>query len=89
MEGSEKANITDVACKIKPFFLNFRYDLENHHCDCKCRFLRARDTQVNEHGPRSGLENKQTDVGTDLPAERDPEDLAGRVCYELEPLVVS
>ncbi|KAK7906857.1 hypothetical protein WMY93_015469 [Mugilogobius chulae] len=33
------------------------------------------------------LEDKNADVDSDHRAERVPEDLAGRVCYELEPLV--
>ncbi|XP_075900741.1 scavenger receptor cysteine-rich domain-containing protein DMBT1-like isoform X2 [Nelusetta ayraudi] len=33
--------------------------------------------------------DKKADVDTDSTAERNPEDLAGRVCYELEPLVLS
>lgn len=33
--------------------------------------------------------DKKADVDTDSTTERNPEDLAGRVCYELEPLVLS
>ncbi|XP_035474116.1 deleted in malignant brain tumors 1 protein [Scophthalmus maximus] len=51
---------------------------------------RGRNTQVNEHvGPSSSLEDKSADVDFDNSVERVPEDLAGRVCYELEPLVLS
>ncbi|XP_041660917.1 scavenger receptor cysteine-rich type 1 protein M130-like [Cheilinus undulatus] len=48
---------------------------------------RARDTRVSEpvHSPIP--EDKNVDV--DNSVERVPEDLAGRVCYELEPLVLS
>ena len=34
-------------------------------------------------------EEKKADVDLNNPVERVPEDLAGRVCYELEPLVLS
>ncbi|KAM9840841.1 uncharacterized protein ACBR49_016205 [Aulostomus maculatus] len=48
---------------------------------------RDRDTQVSESAPRRIVEDKIT--GVDNGVERVPEDLAGRVCYELEPLVLS
>ncbi|XP_070705976.1 scavenger receptor cysteine-rich type 1 protein M130-like [Pempheris klunzingeri] len=47
---------------------------------------RDRNTQVNEYVRQ---ENKNVDADSDNPVERVPEDLAGRVCYELEPLVLS
>ncbi|KAG7509550.1 hypothetical protein JOB18_047524 [Solea senegalensis] len=47
-------------------------------------------TLVNERAGRSSSpEEKSTDVELDNSVERVPEDLAGRVCYELEPLVFS
>lgn len=52
-------------------------------------FLRGRNTQVNEGGQSLSSEDKIADVDTDNSVERVPEDLAGRVCYELEPLVLS
>lgn len=33
------------------------------------------------------LEQKNSDIDSDNAVERVPEDLAGKVCYELEPLV--
>ncbi|XP_022624421.1 deleted in malignant brain tumors 1 protein-like [Seriola dumerili] len=51
---------------------------------------RDRNTCVNEYvGQSVGPEDKSADVDFDNSVERVPEDLAGRVCYELEPLVVS
>ncbi|XP_035534569.1 deleted in malignant brain tumors 1 protein-like [Morone saxatilis] len=50
---------------------------------------RAHNTQVKEHEPSRGPEDKKADVDTDNSVERVPEDLAGRVCYELEPLVIT
>ena len=49
------------------------------------------DTLVNdEPAPRAhSSEDKSVDVDFDNSVERVPEDLAGRVCYELEPLVSS
>ncbi|XP_038582841.1 scavenger receptor cysteine-rich type 1 protein M130-like [Micropterus salmoides] len=47
------------------------------------------NTQVNEHRQSHGLEDKKANVASDNSVERVPEDLAGRVCYELEPLVLS
>lgn len=51
--------------------------------------LRDPNTQVNEHRQSHGLEDKKANVASDNSVERVPEDLAGRVCYELEPLVLS
>lgn len=51
--------------------------------------LRDSNTQVKEHGRSRPLEDKNADVDSDNPVEKVPEDLAGRVCYELEPLVLS
>lgn len=48
---------------------------------------RDRNTQVNEPVPKRSLERNNADV--DNSVEQAPEDLAGRVCYELEPLVLS
>ncbi|XP_042359266.1 deleted in malignant brain tumors 1 protein-like [Plectropomus leopardus] len=48
---------------------------------------RDRNTQVNEHANKRSLEDNVP--GVDNNVERDPEDLVGRVCYELEPLVLS
>ncbi|XP_068610153.1 deleted in malignant brain tumors 1 protein-like [Brachionichthys hirsutus] len=48
---------------------------------------RGRSTQVKEHS--QGLKDKGVEAEADNPVERDPEDLAGRVCYEFEPLVLS
>ncbi|KAK5853043.1 hypothetical protein PBY51_006865 [Eleginops maclovinus] len=47
----------------------------------------GRNTQVNEQSRSPGQEENNTDG--DNSVERIPEDLAGRVCYELEPLVFS
>ena len=47
--------------------------------------LSARNTQDNEQTHSPGQEENNADV--DNSVERIPEDLAGRVCYELEPLV--
>lgn len=45
---------------------------------------------MNEYvGHSVAPEEKIPDADLDNSVERDPEDLAGRVCYELEPLVVS
>lgn len=44
---------------------------------------------MNEPGYSSGQEEKKADAESDNTVERVPEDLAGRVCYELEPLVLS
>ena len=51
--------------------------------------LRNRNTQVNERGQSHTSEDKIADLDSDNTVERVPEDLAGRVCYELEPLVLS
>lgn len=51
--------------------------------------LRARNSQAKVLGHSSSLEDKKTVVDSENPAENVPEDLAGRVCYELEPLVLS
>nr|XP_020494567.1 scavenger receptor cysteine-rich type 1 protein M130-like [Labrus bergylta] len=48
---------------------------------------RARNTQVSEPAHSQVPDDKNVDV--DNSVERVPEDLAGRVCYELEPLVLS
>lgn len=48
---------------------------------------REHNTQVNEQAHKPSLEDNNADV--DNSVERVPEDLAGRVCYELEPLVLS
>lgn len=48
---------------------------------------RDRNTQVNEPVQKRSLEGNNADV--DNSVEQAPEDLAGRVCYELEPLVLS
>ncbi|XP_068199354.1 scavenger receptor cysteine-rich type 1 protein M130-like [Antennarius striatus] len=48
---------------------------------------RDRNSQSNDHGRE--LKEKKVDAEADNPVERDPEDLAGRVCYEFEPLVLS
>lgn len=50
---------------------------------------RDHNTQVNEYAHSRRPENKNVEVDSDNSVERDPEDLAGRVCYELEPLVLS
>ncbi|XP_042247333.1 scavenger receptor cysteine-rich type 1 protein M130-like [Thunnus maccoyii] len=50
---------------------------------------RNRNTQVNERGQSHTSEDKIADLDSDNTVERVPEDLAGRVCYELEPLVLS
>ncbi|KAM9339731.1 uncharacterized protein ABDE67_017389 [Symphorus nematophorus] len=47
------------------------------------------NTQVNERANNRGLEEKKADVDSDNAVERVPEDLAGRLTYELEPLVLS
>lgn len=44
---------------------------------------------MNEHAYSHGPEDKKADVNPENRVERVPEDLAGRVCYELEPLVLS
>ncbi|XP_028253060.1 deleted in malignant brain tumors 1 protein-like isoform X2 [Parambassis ranga] len=46
-------------------------------------------TQAYERQYSRSLEEKNTDVDSDNTAEKVPEDLAGRVCYENEPLVLS
>ncbi|XP_031177501.1 scavenger receptor cysteine-rich type 1 protein M130-like isoform X1 [Sander lucioperca] len=48
---------------------------------------RIHNTQVNENAQSRSPEHNNADV--DNSVERVPEDLAGRVCYELEPLVLS
>ncbi|TDH00340.1 hypothetical protein EPR50_G00187470 [Perca flavescens] len=48
---------------------------------------RIHNTQVNENAQSSSPEHNNADV--DNSVERVPEDLAGRVCYELQPLVLS
>ncbi|XP_026174460.1 scavenger receptor cysteine-rich type 1 protein M130-like [Mastacembelus armatus] len=51
---------------------------------------RDRTPQVVEHvGHSRGPEGKSADVDLDNSVERVPEDLAGKVCYELEPLFLS
>ncbi|XP_067337962.1 deleted in malignant brain tumors 1 protein-like isoform X2 [Channa argus] len=50
---------------------------------------RDRKTQSNQYAERSTPGNKSADAVLDNSVERIPEDLAGRVCYELEPLVFS
>ncbi|XP_070844265.1 scavenger receptor cysteine-rich type 1 protein M130-like [Chaetodon trifascialis] len=50
---------------------------------------RDHNAQTNEHGYSRSPEDKKADADSDNNVERVPEDLAGRVCYELEPLVVS
>ncbi|KAM9703287.1 scavenger receptor cysteine-rich domain-containing protein DMBT1-like isoform 1-T2 [Menidia menidia] len=47
---------------------------------------RERSNQLYEPAQHSTKENN-VDLDSDHPAERVPEDLAGKVCYELEPLV--
>lgn len=47
--------------------------------------LSARNTQENEQKHSPGQDENNADV--DNSVERIPEDLAGRVCYEREPLV--
>ncbi|KAM3603145.1 uncharacterized protein V6R79_017242 [Siganus canaliculatus] len=47
------------------------------------------NSRVNEPGFSRSLEDKKADGDADSSVERSPEDLAGRVCYELEPLVLS
>lgn len=51
--------------------------------------LRDYNTRRIDAGIRPVVVEKKADVDIDNAAERDPEDLAGRVCYELEPLVLS
>ncbi|TDH00339.1 hypothetical protein EPR50_G00187460 [Perca flavescens] len=48
---------------------------------------RIHNTQVNENAQSSSPEHNNADV--DNSVERVPEDLAGRVCYERQPLVLS
>ncbi|XP_034383885.1 deleted in malignant brain tumors 1 protein-like isoform X2 [Cyclopterus lumpus] len=48
---------------------------------------RGQQTQVNDHAHSRGLEDHN--AADDTPVEGVPEDLAGRVCYELEPLFLS
>ncbi|XP_034755884.1 deleted in malignant brain tumors 1 protein-like [Etheostoma cragini] len=48
---------------------------------------RSHNTQVNENAQSRSPEQNNADA--DNVVERVPEDLAGRVCYELEPLVLS
>ncbi|XP_062293821.1 deleted in malignant brain tumors 1 protein-like [Scomber scombrus] len=50
---------------------------------------RNRNTQMNERAESQISEDKIADFDSDNVVERVPEDLAGRVCYELEPLVLS
>lgn len=61
------------------------------HSNCVCHipvFCRDRNTQINEYVEHSrGPRDKNADADLDGTVERVPEDLAGRVCYELEPLV--
>lgn len=52
-------------------------------------FFRDHNSRVNEHAHSHGPENKKADVNPENRVEGVPEDLAGRVCYELEPLVLS
>ncbi|XP_036941411.1 deleted in malignant brain tumors 1 protein-like isoform X1 [Acanthopagrus latus] len=49
----------------------------------------TRTTQVNENVYSRSPVEKKADADLDNSVERVPEDLAGRVCYELEPLVLS
>lgn len=58
--------------------------LEHHH-----HSLRTRNSQLKVVGRSSSLEDKQTAAESENPVEDGPEDLAGKVCYELEPLVLS
>lgn len=51
--------------------------------------FRNRSTQAYERQYSRSLEEKNADVDFDNTAEKVPEDLAGRVCYENEPLVLS
>lgn len=53
--------------------------LERHH-----HSSRNRNSQAKEPG-----QDKHTAVDSENPVESVPEDLAGKVCYELEPLVLS
>ncbi|XP_054474281.1 scavenger receptor cysteine-rich type 1 protein M130-like [Anoplopoma fimbria] len=48
---------------------------------------RGQNTQVTGHAQSRGSEDSNADV--DNSVETEPEDLAGRVCYELEPLFLS
>lgn len=88
MEGSEKKNIADV-------FLNFFFNQITWKSSLAIAIitllisLRDRNSQVNEPGHSHGPEDKKADVDSENAVERVPEDLAGRVCYELEPLVLS
>ncbi|GLD59781.1 deleted in malignant brain tumors 1 protein-like protein [Lates japonicus] len=51
---------------------------------------RDHNAQVNEHtGHSHGSADKSVDVDSENCVEKVTEDLAGRVCYELEPLVLS
>lgn len=70
------------------FFIFRSNNLKILPCDCNYHssYLNSR---VNEPGLGHGLEDKKADVDSENAVERVPEDLAGRVCYELEPLVLS
>ncbi|KAM4522290.1 scavenger receptor cysteine-rich domain-containing protein DMBT1-like [Odontesthes bonariensis] len=51
---------------------------------------RERRNQIYESRPhRDSTKEGSTNLDSDSPVERVPEDLAGRICYELEPLVDS
>ncbi|XP_051792906.1 uncharacterized protein LOC110964340 [Acanthochromis polyacanthus] len=50
---------------------------------------RERSNQLYEPGPSRSSVEKATEEDSENGVDRVPEDLAGRVCYELEPLVVS
>ncbi|XP_054872022.1 deleted in malignant brain tumors 1 protein-like [Amphiprion ocellaris] len=50
---------------------------------------RERSNQLYEPGPSRSSEEKAAEEDSENVVDRVPEDLAGRVCYELEPLVVS
>lgn len=52
--------------------------------------VRDHNTQVNDRvGQSHSSEDRSDDGDFDNSIETVPEDLAGRVCYELEPLVLS
>lgn len=57
--------------------------LEHHHS------LRTHNNQAKVPGHSSSPEDKHAVVDSENPVADAPEDLAGRVCYELEPLVLS
>ncbi|TKS76440.1 Deleted in malignant brain tumors 1 protein [Collichthys lucidus] len=73
------------------FSNTFGGQIKHDEEDRNNKMFNGRDpsVQVKEHGHSSGLEDKKADADRDNTVERGPEDLAGRVCYELEPLVVT